>query len=141
MSYTLEHLRNGWEVDQAIQLEENCVVVIRFGQDRDPKSMEMDETLAKTKAKLANFVKIYVVDTNEVRDFDTFYDIQSKMALMFFYKNKLIQVDCGTGDNNKIVSPLDQQQFIDLCEVVYRGASKGRGLVQAPFDASTKSRY
>ena len=35
----LQHLRNGWQVDQAILSEEDKVVVIRFGHDWDPSCM------------------------------------------------------------------------------------------------------
>ncbi|KAM6375896.1 LOW QUALITY PROTEIN: thioredoxin-like protein 4A [Alca torda] len=41
MSY-LPHLHNGWQVDQAILLGEDRVVVIRFA-DWDPTCMKMDE--------------------------------------------------------------------------------------------------
>ncbi|KAH8028339.1 hypothetical protein HPB51_016162 [Rhipicephalus microplus] len=45
MSYMLQHLHNGWQVDQAILSEEDRVVVIRFGHDWDPTCMKMDEVL------------------------------------------------------------------------------------------------
>ncbi len=41
-----------------------------------------------------------------------------------------IMMDLGTGNNNKINWAMtDKQEFIDITEVVYRGARKGRGLV------------
>jgi len=36
MSYFLPHLKNGWEVDQAILNEEERLVIVRFGSDWDP---------------------------------------------------------------------------------------------------------
>ena len=61
---------------------------------------------------------------------------------MFFYRNKHIMVDCGTGNNNKINwSMTDKQELIDIMEIVYRGARKGLGLVVSPKDHSTKYRY
>jgi len=39
MSYMLQHLHNGWQVDQAILSEEDRVVIIRFGHDWDPTCM------------------------------------------------------------------------------------------------------
>jgi len=40
-------------------------------------------------------------------------------------------IDLGTGNNNKINWPIeDKQEMIDIIETVYRGASKGRGLVE-----------
>lgn len=41
----------------------------------------------------------------------------------------------GTGNNNKINWAMeDQQELIDIIETVYRGASKGRGLVVVSHD-------
>lgn len=57
-------------------------------------------------------------------------------------RNKHIMIDLGTGNNNKINwSMTDKQEVIDIVEVVYRGARKGRGLVVSPKDYSTKYRY
>jgi hypothetical protein len=57
-------------------------------------------------------------------------------------RNKHIMIDLGTGNNNKINWPMqDKQEFIDIVEVVYRGARKGRGLVVSPKDYSTKYKY
>jgi DIM1 family U5 snRNP protein len=51
-------------------------------------------------------------------------------------------VDCGTGENNKITFPIeDKQEMIDIVEVVYRGARKGRGLVVAPKDYAFRWAY
>lgn len=56
------------------------------------------------------------------------------------HRNKHMQVDFGTGNNNKINFRIsDKQELIDIIEVVYRGAKKGRGLVVSPKDYSTKS--
>eukprot|EP00955_Chlamydomonas_euryale_P107377 365763-Chlamydomonas_euryale.AAC.11 len=50
-------------------------------------------------------------------------------------------IDLGTGNNNKINWAMtDKQEFIDIVEVIYRGARKGRGLVVSPKDYSTKYR-
>jgi DIM1 family U5 snRNP protein len=64
------------------------------------------------------------------------------MTIMFFFRNKLIMVDLGSGNNNKLNFVLeDKQELIDIVETVYRGAKKGRGLVVSPKDYSTRYRY
>ena len=73
MSYTIPHLDNGWEVDQAILNEPEKLVVIRFGTDWDPKCMQMDEMIIKVAPKLCKFVTFYVVDIQMVPDFNTMY--------------------------------------------------------------------
>ncbi|KAI3671642.1 hypothetical protein L1987_87382 [Smallanthus sonchifolius] len=142
MSYLLPHLHSGWAVDQAILAEEERLVVIRFGHDWDETCMQMDEVLASVAETLKNFAVIYLVDITEVPDFNTMYELYDPSTIMFFFRNKHIMIDLGTGNNNKINWAMkDKQEFIDIVETVYRGARKGRGLVIAPKDYSTKYRY
>ncbi|CAK8698417.1 thioredoxin-like protein 4A [Clavelina lepadiformis] len=142
MSYMLPHLTNGWQVDQAILNEPERVVVIRFGHDWDPACMKMDETLYSIADKVKNFAAIYLVDISQVPDFNKMYELYDPCTSMFFYRNKHIMIDLGTGNNNKINWPMeDKQEMIDIVETIYRGARKGRGLVVSPKDYSTKYRY
>ncbi|KAF9359799.1 MAG: mitosis protein DIM1-domain-containing protein [Benniella sp.] len=142
MSYFLPHLTNGWQVDQAILSEEDRVVVIRFGTDWDSTCMQMDELLYSVAEKIKNFAVIYLVDITEVPDFNKMYELYDPCTTMFFFRNKHIMVDLGTGNNNKINWALDdKQELIDIIETVFRGARKGRGLVVSPKDYSTKYKY
>lgn len=59
MSYMMQHLHNGWQVDQAILSEEDRVVVIRFGHDWDPTCMKMDEVLYSIAEKVGNHYMIH----------------------------------------------------------------------------------
>jgi DIM1 family U5 snRNP protein len=78
----------------------------------------------------------------QVPDFNAMYELYDPCTVMFFFRNKHIMIDLGTGNNNKINFPLgEKQEFIDIVEVVYTGARKGRGLVISPKDYSTKYRY
>jgi DIM1 family U5 snRNP protein len=82
------------------------------------------------------------VDIDEVQDFTNMYELYDDCTTMFFYRNKHVMVDLGTGNNNKINwASADKGELIDIIEMVYRGARKGRGLVILPKDYSTKYRY
>ena len=129
MSYLLPHLHSAW-------------VVVRFGRDEDATCQLMDETLASIADDVKNFAVIVLVDTAEVPEFNEMYELYDAMTVMFFFRNKHIMVDLGTGNNNKLTTAIeDRQDVIDLIEVVYRGAKKGRGLVQSPRDHSTRFKY
>ncbi|CAK55719.1 unnamed protein product (macronuclear) [Paramecium tetraurelia] len=142
MSYLLPHLNNGWQVDQAILDEEEKLVIIRFGHDWDPQCMQMDEILYKSAEKIKKFAAVYLVDITKVPDFNTMYELYDPVTVMFFYRNKHMMIDLGTGNNNKINWAMnDKQEFIDIVEIIYRGARKGKGLVVAPKDYSTKYKY
>mmetsp|Transcript_8522 Transcript_8522/g.7077 ORF Transcript_8522/g.7077 Transcript_8522/m.7077 type:complete len:105 (-) Transcript_8522:38-352(-) len=104
--------------------------------------MQMDEVLYNCAEDVKNFAVIYLVDTKEVPDFNTMYELYDPVTVMFFYRNKHMMIDLGTGNNNKINWPMNnKQEFIDILEVIYRGARKGRGLVVSPKDYSTKYKY
>lgn len=65
------------------------------------------------------------------------YELYDPMTIMFFYRNKHMMCDFGTGNNNKLNWVLeDKQELIDIIETIYKGAKKGRGLVVSP-----KGRY
>ncbi|CAA7264494.1 unnamed protein product [Cyclocybe aegerita] len=143
MSYLLPNLPSGWHVDEAIKSEEDRVVVIRFGSiDDSEECQRMDQTLYAVSERVQNFAVIYLVDIKKVPDFNTMYELYDPCSVMFFYRNKHIMIDLGTGNNNKINWAMDnKQELIDIIETVYRGASKGRGLVMSPKDYSTRYRY
>jgi U5 snRNP protein, DIM1 family len=142
MSYLLPHLETAAAVNAAIAGEEDRVVVVRWGTDDNPTCMIMDEALYKVAERVKNFAVVYLVDISMVRDFNEMYKLTDPCSVMFFFRDKHIMVDMGTGNNNKITFAMtDQQDLTDIIEVVYRGARKGRGLVNAPKDYSTKLRY
>lgn len=123
--------------------------------------MKMDEILYQIAEKVKNFAVIYLVDITQVPDFNKMqvnhhsnhptsanssllhrYELYDPCTTMFFFRNKHIMIDLGTGNNNKINWAIeDKQEMTDIVETVYRGARKGRGLVVSPKDYSTKYRY
>lgn len=138
----LPHLYDGWEVDQAILQESNKVVIIRFGYESHRSCMQMDNMLYQIAFSIQNFASIFLVNIDQVPDFNNMYELFDPFAVMFFYRNKHILVDFGTGNNNKLNFLInDKQELIDIVENVYRAATKGRGLAVSPIDYSTKHKY
>lgn len=121
--------------------------------------MKMDEILFKIAEKVKLWVTIYVVDIDEVPDFNKMYELYDPCTTMIFYRNKHMMIDLGTGNNNKINWALDdKQEMLDILEVVYKGAKKGntcqgmsycvtlvfvlgKGLVVSPRDYSSRFKY
>ncbi|EGV65730.1 U4/U6-U5 snRNP complex subunit dib1 [Yamadazyma tenuis] len=138
-SVFLPHLHTGWHVDQAILSEDDRLVVVRFGRDYDRDCMIIDELLYGVAEKVKNFAVIYLCDIEEVPDFNEMYELYDPCTVMFFYRNKHMLCDFGTGNNNKMNFLIkDKQELIDILEVIYRGASKGKGLVVSPKDYSSQ---
>ena len=52
---------------------------------------------------------------------------------MFFFRNKHMMIDLGTGNNNKINWPIsNKQEMIDIIETIYRGAKRTVGWSSRP---------
>ena len=52
--------------------------------------------------KCRNFACFYLVDISQVPDFNKMYELYDPCTVMFFFRNKHIMIDLGTGNNNKI---------------------------------------
>ena len=104
--------------------------------------MRQDEVLLKMAEKCRLYAVVFLVDISEVPDFNTMYELYDPCTIMFFYRNRHIQVDLGTGNNNKINFVVeDKDDLIAILETVYNGARKGKGLVNSPVSYSTKNKY
>ena len=98
--------------------------------------------MAKSAEKLKNMAIIFLVDITKVPDFNTMYELYDPCTIMFFFRNRHMLMDLGTGNNNKINFLIkEKQEVIDIVETVFRGARKGKGLVISPKDYSTKYKY
>jgi U5 snRNP protein, DIM1 family len=98
--------------------------------------------LAKIAEKVKNMAIIFLVDISKVPDFNTMYELYDPCTIMFFFRNRHMMMDLGTGNNNKINFLIkEKQEVIDIIESVFRGARKGKGLIISPKDYSTKHRY
>ena len=101
--------------------------------------MKMDEILYRVAERVKQWCVVYVVDITAVPDFNTMYELTDPCTTMVFWRGRHVQIDLGTGNNNKINWALDdKQELLDILEVVYRGARKGKGLVVSPRDYSTR---
>ena len=104
--------------------------------------MRQDEVLYRIADRVKNFAVIYVCDLDQVPDFKQMYELYDPMTIMFFFRNKHMMCDFGTGNNNKLNWVLeDKQELVDIIETIYKGAKKGRGLVVSPKGRDSTSPF
>ena len=89
----------------------------------------MDEVLAAVAETIKNFAVIYLVDITEVPDFNTMYELYDPSTVMFFFRNKHIMIDLGTGNNNKINWALKDKQKSSLTSWRRSTGVPGRAVV------------
>ncbi|XP_019897629.1 thioredoxin-like protein 4B isoform X2 [Esox lucius] len=118
MSLFLPKLSCKKDIDEVIKTVAEKVLVLRFGRDEDSVCLQLDEILSKTSHDLSNMASIYIVDVDSA------------------------PVYTRSPDHTKFVGSFKtKQDFMDLIEVIYRGAMRGKMIVQSPIDPQNIPKY
>lgn len=142
MSGELKSLIRKRDVDQAIKGTVDKVLVLRFGKEESTECLRLDEILRKTAPLLSRMADVYLVDTTAVPVYTRYFDVTITPATVFFFNGQHMKVDYGTRDHTKFIGCFrTKQDFIDLVEVIYRGAMRGRLMVTSPIDPANIPKY
>ncbi|XP_041457904.1 thioredoxin-like protein 4B [Lytechinus variegatus] len=142
MSYLIPALSTKKEIDEAIKRTEDKILVLRFGRSDDIVCMQLDEILSKTSQELGKMADIYCIDADRVPVYTQYFDITLIPATLFFFNGQHMKVDYGSPDHTKFIGSFKtKQDFIDLVEVIFRGAMKGKLMVTSPIDPRDVPQY
>ncbi|KAK3268613.1 hypothetical protein CYMTET_22891 [Cymbomonas tetramitiformis] len=124
------------EIDGAIREVLDKVVVLRFGRATDASCLQLDDILWKSQRDVSKFSSIFLVDVDAegTQTYVKYFDITIIPAMVFFFNCEHIKMDCGTPDHTKFVGAFHRRQdFVDVAEVLYRGAMRGKQIVDCPL--------
>ncbi|XP_056268220.1 thioredoxin-like protein 4B [Pseudoliparis swirei] len=142
MSLFLPKLECKKDIDEVIKSVVEKVVVLRFGRDEDSVCLQLDEILSKTAHDLSNMASIYIIDVDKSHIYTRYFDISYIPCIVFFFNGQHMKVDYGSPDHTKFVGSFkNKQDFMDLIEVIYRGAMRGKMIVQSPIDPRNMTKY
>ncbi|CAI8008737.1 Thioredoxin-like protein 4B [Geodia barretti] len=142
MAYVLPRLLTKKDVDSAIKSTVDKVLVLRFGRETDAVCLQLDEILAKNQMKVSKMADMFIVDVDAVPVYTSYFDITLIPATIFFFNGQHIKVDWSTPDHTKFIGSFrNSQDFIDVVEVIFRGAMKGKLMVTSPLDPANVPKY
>ncbi|KAJ4461331.1 putative Tubulin polyglutamylase TTLL5 [Paratrimastix pyriformis] len=131
----LPNLRDKRSIDGVLRGTRDRLVVLRFGRESDPECMLLDDILGKSERLVANMAVIYLIDVDAVPVYTQYFDITRTPAVIFFFNAQHMKVDYGTPDHTKWIGSFStKDDFIALIEVLYRGALRGKYIVDCPID-------
>jgi hypothetical protein len=141
--YLLPKLSNKELIDRAIYEIEDMVVVLRFGKEDHNECMRLDHILAKAQPELENIAAIFAIDIDEVPLYTAYFDIIHIPATIFFFNAHHMKVDYQvTPDYTKFVGCFrEKQDFLDLVEVIFRTAMRGKYIARSPIDPQHIPKY
>ena len=106
------------------------------------RTRQMDALLQEIAPKVRKYCTIFLVDTREVTAFNELYELghdRDPFAVMFFYRNRHIRVDVGTGNNNKVnfFAFEDIYDFLPIVDAAYKAGKQGRSITSCDKKFST----
>ncbi|POM57376.1 Hypothetical protein PHPALM_38121 [Phytophthora palmivora] len=141
-SLLLEQLTSKVAVDDAIRGTKDRVLVLRFGRASDAVCLQQDDILARCERELSKMARVCLVEADLLPIYCQYFDITLIPATIFFVNGQHMKVDYGTPDHTKFIGAFrTKQDFIDLVEVIYRGAKHGKSIVRCPIEKSHIPQY
>ncbi|CAA7045795.1 unnamed protein product [Microthlaspi erraticum] len=144
MEYLLPTLTKKAEIDRIIRDTIDKVLVLRFGRFSDEDCRQLDLILSKTARDVSKFATVALVDVDseEVQVYVKYFDITLFPSTVFFFNAHHMKLDSGTADHTKWIGKFHRKQdFIDVVEVIFRGAMKGKMIVQCPIPPERIPKY
>ncbi|XP_044491998.1 thioredoxin-like protein 4B [Mangifera indica] len=144
MDFLLTTLTNKKEIDSIIRDTIDKVLVLRFGRSADAVCLQLDDILVKSARDVSRFATVALVDidSEDVQVYVKYFDITFIPSTVFFFNAHHMKMDSGTADHTKWVGAFHRKQdFVDVVEAIFRGAMKGKLIVNCPLPPERIPKY
>lgn len=108
------------------------------------RTLQVDAMLQLLRPKVRKYCVVYTVDTTQVPEFNDMYELghdRDPFALMFFFRNRHIRIDVGTGNNNKInfFAFEEVDELVQIVNAAYRAGKQGLTMASSEKKYTTAS--
>ena len=121
-------LNTDYSVDQAILDQNNKILIIGFY----PKFYQANtENYLDSLNLFKKEANLYKISTKRVKEFNIIYEINDNICFIFYFENKKIFVDSGSGDNNKIEGLMfNSKYFKRIVNLICKNCMKGKNFTR-----------
>ena len=125
---TKYELNTDYSVDQAILDQNNKILIIGFY----PKFYQANtENYLDSLNLFKKEANLYKISTKRVKEFNIIYEINDNICFIFYFENKKIFVDSGSGDNNKIEGLMfNSKYFKRIVNLICKNCMKGKNFTR-----------
>ncbi|KAF7840858.1 uncharacterized protein G2W53_003156 [Senna tora] len=120
------------------------VLILRFGRSSDSVCLQLDNILSKSTRDVSKFATVALVDidSEDIQVYVKYFDITLIPSTIFFFNAHHMKMDSGTADHTKWIGAFHKKQdFIDVVEAIFRGAMKGKLIVNCPLPPERIPKY
>ncbi|TKY51709.1 Thioredoxin protein 4B [Spatholobus suberectus] len=100
--------------------------------------------LSKAARDVSKFATVALVDVDseDIQVYVKYFDITLIPSTVFFFNAHHMKMDYGTADHTKWIGAFHtKQDFIDVVEAIFRGAMKGKLIVNCPLPPEHIPKY
>ncbi|XP_031278289.1 thioredoxin-like protein 4B isoform X1 [Pistacia vera] len=144
MDYLSTTLTKKKEIDSIIRDTIDKVLILRFGRSTDAVCLQLDDILVKSARDVSKFATVALVDidSEDIQVYVKYFDITFIPSTVFFFNAHHMKMDSGTADHTKWVGAFHRKQdFVDVVEAIFRGAMKGKLIVNCPLPPERIPKY
>ncbi|XP_038703343.1 thioredoxin-like protein 4B isoform X2 [Tripterygium wilfordii] len=102
------------------------------------------DKLIKSVREVSKFATVALVDIEspDIQVYVKYFDVTLIPSTIFFFNAHHMKMDSGNPDHTKWVGSFhSKQDFIDVVEAIFRGAMKGKLIVNCPLPQDRTPKY
>lgn len=127
---TGSELKTDYSIDQVILDQNFKITILNFIYHPAVNYTKKKMASLKITKKNRKNTEVYIIDSQKVKEFNFMYEIKTCFDSIFFFNNRKIFIDSGTGDNNKVNKILlGKKKFKKIAKSTYENCMKGKNFL------------
>ena len=130
-SFCRFQLETDYAIDQAILDQSYRIIILKFKKGLNFKESKFNKKLLRLKETGKENFKFYFINSEKVKEFNLMYEIKNTISSIYFFNNRKVSIDSGTGDNNKVGKITENyKKLYKITKRSFKNCLKGKNFYQ-----------